>query len=392
MNNTDTKRGVLIIDGHIQALALTRSLGEKGIPVFIVDRNKHGVARYSKYCSKFFKCPDYLSPEFVPFLMKLGEVENLNNWLILPCDDHIVKTLSEHKKTLQEIYKIATVDERVLKNIINKRNLFDIASSIGLPVIKTIYPDDWVVHSQMLNSLRFPLLVKGIEGQTFYKKAQRKAFKVLDINELNQVLVNLSDALKLDEIMIQEMIPLSIDTKVISFTSFSVEGEIKAYWIGQKIREHPIYFGTATCSMSIHNEELPLLAKSILSSLAYDGVCEIEFLLDSRDGKYYIIEINPRTWLWVGLAKACGVDYANLLYNHANEIEQSYPNNYSENVYWKNEITDFIFSMMGIMQRKISFSKYLKTRKSKVKALSVKGDKKPFWAYLFLLPYIFFKR
>ncbi len=29
--------------------------------------------------------------------------------------------------------------------------------------------------------------------------------------------------------------------------------------------------------------------------------------------KYKLIEINARTWLWVGLAKACGIDYANII-------------------------------------------------------------------------------
>lgn len=120
-----SKPGVIVIDGHVQGLALTRSLGEKGIPVYIVDRNIFGVARFSKYCKKFFKCPDYLSDDFVEFLLKLGREENLKDWLLLPCDDHIVYSISKRKNDLQSIFKVITVDFDILKNIINKRHLFD---------------------------------------------------------------------------------------------------------------------------------------------------------------------------------------------------------------------------------------------------------------------------
>lgn len=385
--------GVVIIDGHVQALALTRSLGEQNIPVFIVDKNSFGVARFSKYCKKFFKSPDYLSAEFVPFLMELGKIQNLQNWLLLPCDDLIVKSISQNKKTLKTLYKVITVNEDVLSQIINKRKLFELSSMCGLPTIITRYPTQWQLTSEFIHNLRFPLLIKGIEGQTFYRKTQRKAFKVGDLKELNRVLNDLKSNLNLEELMVQEMIPLSDYNKVISCSVFAVKGEIKSYWIGQKIREHPIYFGTATCSKSIYNEDVLNLAKSIIRALNYEGVCEIEFIKDLRDEKYYIIEINPRTWLWVGLAKACGVDYAKMMYHHVNNIETEYPQKYDVDVYWKNEITDFVFTVKDVITRKIKMSSVFKHSKfHKIKALRSRDDKKPFWAYLFLLPYIFIKR
>lgn len=385
--------GVVIIDGHVQALALIRSLGEQNIPVFIVDKNSFGVARFSKFCKKFFKSPDYLSAEFVPFLMELGKSQNLHNWLLLPCDDHIVKSISQNKKILETLYKVITVNEEVLSQIINKRKLFELSEESGLPIIKTVYPTHWHLSSEFLQNLRFPLLVKGIEGQTFYRKTSKKAFKTNNLSELNQVLINLKSSLSLEEIMIQEMIPLSDENKVISCSVFAIKGEVKSYWIGQKIREHPIYFGTATCSKSIYNEDVLNLAKSIIKGLNYEGVCEIEFIQDLRDEKYYIIEINPRTWLWVGLAKACGVDYAKMMYHHVNNIEIEYPQKYEVDVYWKNEITDFVFTVKDVITRKIKMSSVFKHSKfHKIKALCSRDDKKPFWAYLFLLPYIFIKR
>lgn len=395
MNSSSPNRkpGVLIIDGHVQALALTRSFGDQGIPVYIVDRNRYGIARYSKYCNKFFVSPDYLSPDFADYLLDLGKKEGLQDWLLLPCDDHIVFSISKRKQDLQQIYKVITVDFDILQNIINKRNLFSLAAANQLPVIKTFYPNTDKISMENIGGFRFPLLLKGIEGQTFYKKTNAKAFRANNIEELSNQLKAVAKMIAFDEVMVQEMIPLTDTNKVISFTAFCDKGEIKSHWMGQKIREHPIYFGTATCSQSINEPQLLQMATPLIKSLNYNGVCEIEFLQDPRDGEYYLIEINPRTWLWVGLAKACGIDYAMMMYNHMHHVPQTFPNTYEMGKYWKNEITDTIFTAIGLLKGKIPFRSLKKHfSKTKVKALYNRKDPKPFWVFLFLLPYIYIKR
>jgi len=50
------KKGVIVIEGHEQGLANTRILGKAGIPVIVIDK-ENCVARYLKYCRKFFSAP-----------------------------------------------------------------------------------------------------------------------------------------------------------------------------------------------------------------------------------------------------------------------------------------------------------------------------------------------
>ena len=58
MNFKET--GAIVIEGHVQGLAITRSLGENNINVIVIDKNNTCIAKYSKYCNAFFKCPDYI--------------------------------------------------------------------------------------------------------------------------------------------------------------------------------------------------------------------------------------------------------------------------------------------------------------------------------------------
>ena len=37
---------------------------------------------------------------------------------------------------------------------------------------------------------------------------------------------------------------------------------------------------------------------------------QVEFKRDPRDGRFKLMEVNPRLWLWHGLAAALGVDFA----------------------------------------------------------------------------------
>ena len=41
---------------------------------------------------------------------------------------------------------------------------------------------------------------------------------------------------------------------------------------------------------------------------SYQGLSQVEFKRDPRDGRYKLMEINPRLCQWHGLAAACGVD------------------------------------------------------------------------------------
>ena len=61
------KPGAIIIEGHVQGLSNTRALGEAGIPVIVIDTH-NCIARHSRYCKAFYKCPDYLSDEFIELI------------------------------------------------------------------------------------------------------------------------------------------------------------------------------------------------------------------------------------------------------------------------------------------------------------------------------------
>jgi predicted ATP-grasp superfamily ATP-dependent carboligase len=163
--------------------------------------------------------------------------------------------------------------------------------------------------------------------------------------------------------------------------------------MGQKLREHPIKYGTATTSESVLIPQVLDEATPLVKTLNYTGICEIEFMRDTRDANYKLIEINPRTWLWVGLAKECGIDYAKIMYNYANHIKQQYPKSYQVGIKWRNAVTDFVFGWQAILQKHVTLAEYCKSLSGKcVHAIWSWKDLVPGLIFPFMTLYIAKKR
>jgi D-aspartate ligase len=376
--------GVVVIEGHVQGLSNTRAFGEAGIPVYVIDKS-NCLARYSKYCKKFFTCPDFQSGQFIDYLIDLGKKESIIDWLLMPSNDHAVYSISLAKKKLERIYKIITPDDNIVNNIYNKRELISNAAVANIPYPDTHFPE--IRNETIPVSLNFPVLVKGVFGLSFYKATGKKAFIAKSNPELKGIMDAIFNKLKPSEVLIQELIPLTGTNKTISFCAFCINGEVKSYWMGKKIREHPLEFGTATLAESVFIKEIVSPAKSLLHQLNYTGPCEVEFILDPRDNQYKLIEVNARTWLWVELARQCGIDFAMMSYNFVNGINQEYPDAYTIGVRWINIFTDIPVSILSILSLKVKPSlKFSRSaKKNTINALWKKDDVIPFFIYPILL-------
>lgn len=381
-------KGAIIIEGHIQGLSNVRALGEQGIDVYVFDVC-NCLARYSKYCKKFFKCPSFSSEEFIDYLLSIGKKENLDGWVLIPSNDHIVENLSKNKERLRPFFKTIVPDIQLLDKIINKKNLLEIAQENNVPIPKTCSQSN-ASEAQLFD---FPVLIRGAKGLSFYKSIHAKAIQCDNIDDFDTKYREIIEKFPKDGIIIQELIPNSLDHKVLSFTCFADNGTIKSYWMGEKMREHPIKYGTATLSRSVYVPEILNYAKPLINALNYTGVCEVEFMFDPRDGIYKLIEINPRTWLWVGLAKACGVNYAFMIYCYLNGLSIEFPDKYDTNLKWINWITDLSYGIKGLSSGNYSIHDYFSLLHGrKVCAVWSWNDILPGVVFPFMSFYIFMHR
>ena len=152
-------------------------------------------------------------------------------------------------------------------------------------------------------------------------------------------------------------------------------------------------FGHATTyAETVDIPELEESTKKILGAMGYHGLSEVEFMLDPRDGRYKLIEINARAWGWHTLAIGAGVDLPYLSYQDmlGAEVKQ---NGFDKDAKWIRLMTDIPTTLGEILRGRMRINDYITSLKGKKQfaVLSI-TDPLPFITEILLLPYLWKKR
>jgi len=390
----NTIPGVIVIGDHVQGLGIIRSLSQLKIPIYLVNDNKLCIGRFSKYLSKFIKMPSMKNEsEFIHFMLSLVNQYELKNYMLIPTNDNAVKVISQNKVVLGECYQIPTPEWDITKFALDKKLTYGLATKNEIPTPNTIFINEKSDFKELEKlDIQYPVLIKGTEGLKFYNKTGAKAFRANSDYELKTILSKISRFTVSSEIIIQEMIPGGTDS-MYSFCSFFKNGEIIGFWTGRKIREHPMGAGTATFAESVRVPEIVELGIKLLKAMNYYGISEIEFKKDPRDGKFKLIEMNARSWLWISLARRAGVDFIAMLYNDVIGRDMIIPSEFKENIKWIHFYTDLWVSLKEMLGKRMSMRNYiLSLRGEKEYAVFSLDDPLPFIAETLMLPYLWKNR
>ena len=177
--------GVIVIGDHVQALGIIRSLGRRGIPVYLLHDKKLCIGRFSRYTKKFLVVPDDNDEiKFIDFLTRLAKNDLVKNWILMPTNDSWAHILSKNKEALEVYYRVPTPSWDILKFAYNKRLTFSIAEKKSVPFPKSIFPDSKEDIYDRIDELSFPVIIKGVIGLKFYRNMGFKALKAESKEEL----------------------------------------------------------------------------------------------------------------------------------------------------------------------------------------------------------------
>jgi D-aspartate ligase len=118
-------------------------------------------------------------------------------------------------------------------------------------------------------------------------------------------------------VVVQELIPGRGETQL-SYAALWDRGRPVAALTARRARQYPIDFGyTSTFVETIARADVERAACQFLESLAYDGLVEVEFKYDARDGRLKLLDVNARAWTWIALGRRAGVDFPHLFWRLA---------------------------------------------------------------------------
>lgn len=390
MKENNREVGVVVTGGDFQGLAVLRTFARKGIPTILLD-SEISISIFSRYRERFRRSPKPSDENaYLDFLLNIADKAHLDGWCIFPNNDETVWLLSRHKNELERHYRIPTPGWQVIGKILQKKETYAAAESCGIPIPKIYWHRN--LEELLEQPLSFPLVIKPSVRHHFYEKARRKAYLVHNRKELLERHEMVSKIINASEIVVQDFIPGG-PQNLYSYCPFFSAGKVVAGIAARRSRQHPMDFGHASTFVElVDRPNLATLAAEFLKFVGYYGIAEVEFMHDTRDDSYKMIEVNPRVWGWHSLAIAAGVDLPYMLYQDllGEPVTAATP---STGVKWVRMITDIPTVCSEISKGRLTIKEYLRSMTGK-KTLAVLAadDPLPAIAEFVLTPYLWAKR
>jgi len=384
------KAGVLVLGGDFQALGAIRSLALNNVPVILIDDGPN-IARYSRYLKDRIRLPGLSEPRlFAERLIAIARSKNLKGWVLLPNNDEFVKLLAMNKERLSEWFAVPVPAWPAVRKYYYKNEAYELAQRISIPVPK-MYAGG-TVDEILEQSPSFPLVLKPRAKERYYPVARKKAILVHSVADLRREHRNMAEIISPEEIVVQEFLPGG-GRNLYSYAAFYDGHKIVAGMAANRIRQHPRDFGHATTyATSVDVPELRALAERLLREIGFYGLAEVEFMWDEREKVFKFIEINGRIWGWHTLAKAAGVNFPYLVYQHSTGQEVK-PQASKIGVKWVRLITDVPTCIKDILAGQLTLKEYWRSMSGpKEFAVLSWSDPLPFFMEFLLIPYLWWKR
>jgi D-aspartate ligase len=352
-----SRKGAIVLGGAHGSLEIARSLGRRGIPVWLITAD-NPLPGLSRYVERRLSWPGPRGDGAARFLIELADRHSLNGWVLFAGSDEDLRFVAQNHANLGKFYTLTTPIWDTARWAYDKRRMNARATELGIALPRTCYPQTRDDLTEL--AISFPVILKPTVRESRNSFVDAKAWRIDDRRALFARYDEAKALVGVDSIMIQELIPGDGATQF-SYAAIWDRGRPVGSLVARRRRQYPIEFGfTSTLVETIHLPEVEAAASRFLNSLDFSGLVEIEFKYDARDRAYKILDVNARAWTWIGLGAAAGVDFAGLQWRLA-AGETIAPIVARSGVRWRYLSRDLAASFAELMAGGLSPKTYLRS-------------------------------
>ena len=307
-NDIKAHKHIIFCDEHYNSLGIVRSLGERGILSFlIIINNKMKLTSKSKYVKGCYYV-DNLDEGYKLLISIFGN--ETKKPFLYTSDDTKASFLDEHYSELRDkFYFFNAGNNGKVNYYMNKENIGNLALKHGLNFLKAVK----VKKGEIPSDLDYPVITKAIDS----KSAGWKADMHICNNE--EELKKAFDSISSSEVLVQKYIYKK--------NEYCMEGisvnKGKDVFISIASTYNYILNNSYSPYMTVENfnrDDIKHKLEAMLAEIGYEGIYEIEFLID-QDDTLYFGEINFRNSTWSYASSCAGM---NLPYLWAEGMIQGY--------------------------------------------------------------------
>ncbi|HLH39037.1 MAG TPA: hypothetical protein VKX39_07805 [Bryobacteraceae bacterium] len=292
MDRTSTPVTILPSPHH-GGLGVTRTLGRLGIPVFNVDGNRWCPAFFSRFSKGRFlhdldAAPECESVEALAALARRIGARSI----LIPTTDGAARFIADYADALRRHFIFPPQPPELIRALLSKKEMLALARRYSIPAPAAIFPQNRAELLDAPDRIGLPFIVKGVRAD-IWNRASRSKVLVRTRPQFRTLCELIPDAV-VPELMLQEYIAGKEDTVWMFNGYFDARSSCRAAFTGRKLRQCPAYTGVASLAVAEKNPAVEDAAGRFLKSIGYCGIADIDFRYDARDGRYKILDVNPR--------------------------------------------------------------------------------------------------
>jgi D-aspartate ligase len=290
----DVSTPVVVVNCKLGGLAIMRTLGRLGVPLYGVDADSRSPAMLSRYCrERFLYGFDQNRPaEFLDRLLEIGRRLG-RRAILIPTSDETAQFVVDHAEPLGQQFIFPKNSPEMIGRLVSKKGMYAMALEHSIPTPVTLFPNKLEDVKAFLPDITFPVMLKGIYGNRLQARGQKKMVIVHSSEELIENYRAMEDP-ELPNLMLQEYIPGDDDQIYIFNGYFDRQSRCLAAFTGHKIRQFPVHVGCASLGVCSWNEDVAQTTIRFMQAIGYQGILDIGYRYDPRDGRYKVLDANPR--------------------------------------------------------------------------------------------------
>lgn len=340
------KYNALVTDADQRvALEITRSLGKAGLSVLLVEKSENNsspLAAASKYCQNFQAVSNYKSKEFIALCEQCEVIYPVSTNTILECYQKVIPAYPEKF--------LLPADSRLFKDINDKSILSQLANNAGVKYPETISLSEKCDFKEAAEKTGYPLILKLSNDEGLFLPPVERYRLVKSEAIISEAYASLKRHGK--NILMQPY----INGDGVGFSViYNKTNECIATFQHHRLREYPVTGGPSTYCKSVNYDTVAQQGRQLLDSLQWTGPAMVEFKYNVETGEAVLLEVNPRYWGSLPLARKSGLNIPLLHYKILTETDKNISHvqqTYKENVKLKFFITDLLSAVKGIKQKK----------------------------------------
>lgn len=280
---------------HHGSLGVARTVGRLGVPVHAIVEDRFTPLALSRHVTHRIVWPTTGCEEperLVGGLLSIGRAIG-ERCLPVPTDDEAAILLAEHADLLTECFLLPPVPAELPRLLAGKASLCRICAQTGVPAPRSRVPADRDELIDAGRELGYPLVLKNLEP---FSRLRTPAVRgsTTTVYDERELLGRFPSGAP-PPVLVQECIPRQQAEDWITHLYCGAGGVPRVLFTGLKLRSWPPYAGVTTRAVALRNPELARLAERLCRRTGYSGVADLDWRYDRRDGRYKLVDFNPRT-------------------------------------------------------------------------------------------------